>query len=186
MNMNMKQPKAPRLVLYFQPWKPQQYDTHDSTYSLSILRVDPRDDKPRNCSRTGAWDAPGTEMFDDLAISCLLQWSNGKFSADCFDVTYRGYMVLSLMDLEVMRKGLKRIEKIRAAFPCRPQTFGQFAQMLCMGLGVKEICRETRANHTGFYTDNEYQYLPISYAQGFIDEEIERVRKLKLGEAQAA
>lgn len=177
--MMKPKPKAPRLALYFQPWKPQQYDTCSSTYNLTILRIDPKDEKPRNCSRTCAWDAPETEMFDDLTISCLLQWNKGEFSADCFSVDYRGYMILNLVDLEIMRKGLKRVHKICSNFPCYPQTFGQFVQMLCLGLGVKEVCQEIRTSNTGLYVDNEYRYLPISYAQELVDAEIERIRKLK-------
>lgn len=169
---------APRLVVLFNPWTRGEHDYGDSTnYRFHILHVDPKDEKPRNCSRSGAWEAPGTEIFDDLELSVYISWFNGQFSANSFSVRYHGYMFVDMADAENMLKGLKKASKVWKAFPIQPQSFGQFVVLMAGGFGVKECCRVRHDGHTGMYTDSEWQYLPLSYIQHWIDEEIDKLRK---------
>jgi len=180
----MKQAKqaSPRLAVYFTQHKAEQYDSDSSNYRLHILHIqDEQGDKgPRNCSRGSEYRYPGTAIFEDLEMSCYMTWRNGEFSADMWETRYHGYMYVDANAAETMLKGLRKVEKIRAAFPLTPTTFGQYVALMCAGFGVKELCRETANGRTGFYSDSAWQYLPISYIQGFVDEEIARVRKSKV------
>jgi len=177
--MREEKKAAPRLVVYLSKWKPEQYDTDSSCYRIHILYVE-EDGKPRNCSRSGEYHAPGTGMFEDFEMSCHMTWRDGQFTASSFETRYHGYMYVELKDAEVMLKTLKRAAKISDAFPVRPQTFGQYVALMASGFGVKECCKESHESNTGFYTDSEWLYLPLHYAQGWIDEEIESIRKARL------
>jgi len=113
-------------------------------------------------------------------MSCYMTWRNGEFSANMFETRYHGYMYVDTPAAETMLKGLRKASKIQSAFPLTPTTFGQYVALMAAGFGVKEVCRETANGHTGFYSDSAWQYLPISYIQVLIDEEIARVRESKV------
>lgn len=183
-----EQKKAPRLVLYFRPWEPSTYDTEATHYRLSILMVEEGRDTPSNISRTShEYKYPGIGVLEDLQIECYLSWYNGQFQAGSFSVLYHGSLYLErIEEAEQMVRGLKRAEKIRKAFPVQPQTFGQYAVLMASGFDVKECCRERDQRSGSFYTDHDWQYLPLSYAQEWIDAEIARIRKLKVGSAEEA
>jgi hypothetical protein len=51
---------------------------------------------------------------------------------------------------------------------------------MAAGLGVKECCREADGSHGTFYSDHEWQFLPLSRIQEWIDEEIAKLRKAEL------
>jgi len=148
-----------RLCLYMAPWRADQYDTDSTTLQLDILRVSPHDEKPRNCSRNG--DAGDQRIFADLKLACYCTWGYDKFTADSWDTRYSGYMIPDVADLRTMLEG--------------PKTFGQYAVLMAHALGVKECCRPREGASGAFYTDSLWQYLPISYAQDWIDEEIQRI-----------
>ena len=171
--------EKPRLVLYVHQHKLRQYDTQSTTYELSVLMVEPEDDHPRNISRTSQeYRFPGIGIFEDLQIRCYLSWYRGQFNATSWDVGYHGHMSMdSVAEAEQKVKGLKLVHKIRTAMLVQPATFGQFAVLMAAGFGVRECCRERDDNKGQMYSDHQWQLGPLPYAQGWIDEEIERLRK---------
>jgi hypothetical protein len=125
-------------------------------------------------------------MFEDLEISCYIHWRNNEFHADDWNTRYHGYMWIERHEeAEQMAKALKLVEKIRTAFPLQPKTFGQYVVLMAAGLGVKECCRERDGRAGTFYSDHEWQFLPLSYIQGWLDEEIDKLRKAHVMEAAA-
>lgn len=179
--MAQKTEVKPRLAILIEPCKvDQSYGSTSGSWNLSVVRIDPKDEKPRNCSRDD-YDTDATHMFDDLAIRGHFSWYDGKFTLGGFYVEYLNVYSIDLRTLETLSKGLKRCEKIRASFPIQPETFGQFVCLLAAGLGIKECVRKygqlgSHVRESSSYLDYVWQILPLSSAQHMIDTEMDRVR----------
>lgn len=187
--MKTHKTKPARLVLWVQPheWK-DRYD-ESAIFKLCILRVDPKDDKPRNCSRDSTWNQePNLEMFDDLKLTCYMSWRDGKFETSFYQWQWSGYMIIdSESEIKAFTSGWKRLTKARESFPFDAQTFGQWCAMMCAGLGVREYAIATRDGHDN-YCHGEWEYGPISKAAALVDAELEVVRKkvLRISDAENA
>jgi hypothetical protein len=55
---------------------------------------------------------------------------------------------------------MRKIEKVREGFPVRPETFGQFVTLLCLGLGIKTFLRvgERKTGVHSWSSLHEYYY----------------------------
>ena len=187
----LKTEVKPRLAVMIEPCKvDQSYGSTSGSWNLSIVKIDPKDEKPRNCSRDD-YDSDATHMFDDLAIRGHFSWYDGKFTIGGFYVEYLNVYSIDLRVLETLARGLKRCEKIRAGFPITPETFGQFVCLLAAGLGVKECVRKwgevgARNRDSWSYLAHQWQILPLSSAQRIIDDEMDRVRDIVIPPAEVA
>ena len=158
-------------------------------YKLHIVKVE--NEQPRNCSHT-AWDNTEERIFDDLTFRLYFSWTNGEWHAEMYEYLYDGVGSVDSQRIETLSKGLKKCSKVYSGFPVQPKSFGQFVSLMAAGLGVKEIIREspseTRRRNSGFsmYSDSTWQVLPLSHAQGIIDNEVEAVREKVLPQVAVA
>ena len=170
-----------RLAVLIEPIKlDRTYGAESQGWELSIVAIDPKDEKPRNISRD-SYENHETDIFDDLGIRCHFSWFDGRFVATSFYTEYRQVYSIDLRVLETLTKGLKKVAKIVASFPIQPESFGQYVCLLAAGFGVKECVRKYGGlgnRCSSYYLDHTWQVLPISSAQRIIDEELDRVKAI--------
>jgi hypothetical protein len=114
---------------------------------------------------------------DEFFVTAFLSWSGERFDSWDYHCEYRNlYGGYGLGRLERMQKVMKKIAKIEAGFAVKPQTFGQYVQMIAKGLKMKHYLQRSnkrQLDNTGY----AFQYRPIDSLGEHVDLMIDRLRR---------
>jgi hypothetical protein len=94
-----------------------------------------------------------------------------KYTTYAWQAHYSGPMTLGIRDLEEKLKWMKKVDRVIKGFPVKPQSFGQFVQMLASGLKIKSVIRRStpeRLQKTGL----EFDHPDFRYLESEIDRDI--------------
>lgn len=94
--------------------------------------------------------------FADLEFTCRWEEKSGAINTYGYSVSYRNLYRIELQDLGRLTKMLKRCEKVESAFPVRPSGFGQWLQMMAIGLHITKIVELQRQRGT-MYSESEHR-----------------------------
>ena len=81
--------------------------------------------------------------FADLHFRCQITPGMAEDKTYAHGLYYRNVYSVELEDAERMTKMLRRIRKAEENFPVRPESFGQYVQLLCHALGVSGAVKAT-------------------------------------------
>ena len=187
--MKDTQPKTRFAVLIEEPKLDTSYSASGCVWELSVVRVDPAKEEPRNCDRD-SWERPEERIFEDMKIRCYISWYGGKWeTARSFTVEYKNVYTVDSNAVKILSAGLARVEKIVKSFPVQPETFGQYVCLLASRLGVKELIRKSpnAKRRDGFgYSEYQWQVLPVACAQRIVEELLEQAKDQMFPTAQVA
>ncbi len=145
------------------------YSYGTQSFKYRFVTVDKIQGHVRNPS---ASDGKPFDGFDDLSFRC-------QASSDMCDGKPYGYSIeyhdvgrVEARDAERMTAMFKRLQKIEAAFPVRPETFGQYVALICHGLGV-ECCIQDRDGGNGWHHETEHQQWNGTDIQWLVDRQID-------------
>lgn len=102
--------------------------------------------------------------------------------------TYQRYSQVHHVDrrrAEHMVKMLRKIERAEQGLPIRPQTYGQYVQLMCQALGVQKAAYLV-GNGAGWHDENEYTIRDIRDIGGNIDGRIAEFLAQQRGTTAAA
>lgn len=155
-----------RVIALMIPWQIKgDYDFGTQAFGYSFATVNTAD-KVRNVSDHGEL-AP----FCGLAFRCQASAGMCDGKPYAYSVEFRDVHSVNLAEAERMAKMLKRIEKIERSFPVRPETFGQFVQLVCHGLKVSRVLKEGIKGGRS-HDETEYSNWKPSEIQWLIDSQI--------------
>ena len=161
--MKQKDPHVYGLYWSTTATKQDQYDHYHGLIRLSIVVVNANAREEDKVTQIP--DELRDQAFGGLELKCY--WMN----AEATPIWSTHYPAQYYIDLEDARRILKTLERVHAAykrFPVQPQTFGQYATLLCREIGITKFC---------WRQDRETKVRDIGTAQTFIDSRIEEMRK---------
>jgi hypothetical protein len=177
MTMRSETSGKPRLAVLVSPVKYDRYG-ESTGWDLEIVKIDPSDQKPRNCSRDSVVDRDGTEMFEDFKLRTHISWYGGKWNEPTWgEFEYRNVYSLDMRSIDVLSAGLKKCAKVEKTFPIRPVTFAQYVILMAKGLGVTHcVKRQDCTRDTGCYTDSGWSVRTIDSVTSMIEYELDKFR----------
>jgi hypothetical protein len=142
--------------------KPDGYSKPGATISLYFVKVSTTSNKIRNTS--GYFD--DFNAFSDLEFNARIGVQFGVYAER---IEYVNVYTVDLPKSEQMAKMFKRISRIQAKLPFRPQSFGQFVVMIADALGCKQVIQCMDSTRFSDYDEREHRFWTLKEGQGVID-----------------
>lgn len=108
--------------------------------------------------------------YNNLKFRCQFSADMNEGKPYAYSLEYRDCGGIGLAEVERMAKMLKRIAKITGSFPVQPESFGQFVQLVCLGLKIDLVVKDGNGN--GWHTETEHQTWKVSEIQWLVDRQI--------------
>lgn len=108
----------------------------------------------------------------DLAFHCQATPGMCDDKPYGYSCEYRGVHSVGYGKAQTMLAILKRVDKIVNNPPVRPTTFGQFAQLVAVAIGVTRACQARKESST-LHADAEYIFWKASDIQWLVDQAVD-------------
>ncbi len=172
-----KKEETRRMAVYVAPIK-ADYNYGSQVFEYSIVTVDAAG-KVRNCSDTDPFSAD----FDDLIFRCQVSRAISDGKPFAYSCEYRGIHSLDLTRAERCLKMLRKVAKASDKFPVRPESFGQYVQMMARALGITALVQHPKDGGSGWHDETNYitwkakdiQYVIDAQITAFLAEHGERI-----------
>ncbi len=133
---------------------------------VTVEKAGPKQGSVRNPSSDGVFFA-----FQDLQFRCQASADMCEGKPYAYSIEYHDVGRVEARDAERMTAMFKRLQKIEASFPIRPETFGQYVALVCNGLGVDCAIRDMSAG--SWHNETEHQTWKGTDIQWLVDRQID-------------
>ncbi len=109
--------------------------------------------------------------FTDLQCRCQASSDMCDGKPYAYHTEYHGVTSVNQSGAERMLKTFKRLTKIISGFQVQPETFGQYVQLICIGLKIDAVMKAGKGAG-GWHSETEHTTWKVSEIQWLIDTQV--------------